>query len=151
MTRIDQRTPDQLRSTAIQPQYLLHPEGSVLIAAGQTRVICTASVEDRVPSFLRNTGKGWVTDHHRLGFELERIADEPVPVSVRGYHLQRKRVRPIMRPRKSDDVECGRADRARAAEHGEPPRQHGSEVRTGLHVPIPAHEGLLFQGLKPAK
>ena len=39
MTRIDQRTPDQLRSTAIQPQYLLHPEGSVLIAAGQTQTL----------------------------------------------------------------------------------------------------------------
>ena len=42
------------------PNYLMHAEGSVLIEAGNTRVICTASVEDRVPGFLRNTGKGWV-------------------------------------------------------------------------------------------
>jgi ribonuclease PH len=66
MTRIDQRTPDQLRPTSIQPQYLLHPEGSVLIAAGRTQVICTASVEDRVPPFLRNSGKGWVTAEYGM-------------------------------------------------------------------------------------
>src|SRR6266699_433032 len=64
--RIDQRTPDQLRPTRIQPQFLLHPEGSVLIEAGRTRVICTASVEDRVPPFLRNTGKGWVTAEYGM-------------------------------------------------------------------------------------
>jgi ribonuclease PH len=64
--RIDQRVPDQLRSTRIHPQYLLHPEGSVLIEAGLTRVICTASVEDRVPPFLRNTGKGWVTAEYGM-------------------------------------------------------------------------------------
>ncbi len=46
--------------------YLMHAEGSVLIAAGNTRVICTASVEDRVPQFLRNTGKGWVTAEYGM-------------------------------------------------------------------------------------
>src|SRR5215218_9477940 len=64
--RIDQRTPDQLRPTRIQPQFLIHPEGSVLVEAGRTRVICTASVEDRVPPFLRNTGKGWVTAEYGM-------------------------------------------------------------------------------------
>src|SRR5436189_5887899 len=64
--RIDNRTPDQLRPTRIQPQFLLHPEGSVLVESGQTRVICTASVEDRVPPFLRNTGKGWVTAEYGM-------------------------------------------------------------------------------------
>src|SRR3954463_14093646 len=59
--RSDQRLPNQLRDTAITPNYLMHAEGSVLISAGHTKVICTASVEDRVPSFLRNSGKGWVT------------------------------------------------------------------------------------------
>jgi ribonuclease PH len=48
------------------PQYLIHPEGSVLIEAGRTRVICTASVEDRVPPFLRNSGKGWVTAEYGM-------------------------------------------------------------------------------------
>jgi ribonuclease PH len=64
--RIDQRASDQLRPTRIHPQYLLHPEGSVLIESGLTRVICTASVEDRVPPFLRNTGKGWVTAEYGM-------------------------------------------------------------------------------------
>src|SRR5918992_5280269 len=64
--RIDNRTPDQLRPTRIHPQYLLHPEGSVLIEAGRTKVICTASVEDRVPTFLRNSGKGWVTAEYGM-------------------------------------------------------------------------------------
>jgi ribonuclease PH len=64
--RTDNRRPDQLRTTHIHPQYLLHPEGSVLIEAGRTKVICTASVEDRVPPFLRNTGKGWVTAEYGM-------------------------------------------------------------------------------------
>ena len=64
--RLDNRLPDQLRKTSIFPNYLMHPEGSVLIEAGATRVICTASVEDRVPPFLRNTGKGWVTSEYGM-------------------------------------------------------------------------------------
>jgi ribonuclease PH len=64
--RLDNRRPDQLRETRIIPKYLMHPEGSVLIEAGATRVICTASVEDRVPPFLRNTGKGWVTSEYGM-------------------------------------------------------------------------------------
>jgi ribonuclease PH len=64
--RPDNRRPDQLRETRITPNYLMHPEGSVLIEAGATRVICTASVEDRVPPFLRNTGKGWVTSEYGM-------------------------------------------------------------------------------------
>jgi len=64
--RSDQRAANQLRDTTITPDYLMHAEGSVLISAGNTRVICTASVEDRVPSFLRNTGKGWVTAEYGM-------------------------------------------------------------------------------------
>jgi ribonuclease PH len=64
--RSDQRPADELRDTAITPNYLMHAEGSVLIEAGHTRVICTASVEDRVPGFLRNTGKGWVTAEYGM-------------------------------------------------------------------------------------
>ena len=66
LMRIDNRTPDQLRPTHIHSPYLLHPEGSVLIESGRTKVICTASVEDRVPPFLRNTGKGWVTAEYGM-------------------------------------------------------------------------------------
>ena len=64
--RSDNRAPNQLRETTITPHYLPHAEGSVLIEAGRTRVICTASVEDRVPPFLRNTGKGWVTAEYGM-------------------------------------------------------------------------------------
>ena len=66
MTRTDGRTPSDPRPTTITPGYLAHAEGSVLIEVGRTKVICTASVEDRVPPFLRNTGKGWVTAEYGM-------------------------------------------------------------------------------------
>ena len=64
--RTDGRLPEQLRPTRITPNYLIHAEGSVLVEAGKTKVICTASVEDRVPPFRRNTGKGWVTAEYGM-------------------------------------------------------------------------------------
>jgi ribonuclease PH len=64
--RSDQRPANELRDTIITPNYLLHAEGSVLIEAGRTKVICAASVEDRVPQFLRNSGKGWVTAEYGM-------------------------------------------------------------------------------------
>lgn len=64
--RHDGRTPDALRTVQIEKDYLLHPEGSVLITVGNTKVICTASVEDRVPPFLRGSGKGWVTAEYSM-------------------------------------------------------------------------------------
>jgi ribonuclease PH len=64
--RSDQRPANELRDTTLTPNYLMHAEGSVLIDAGRTRVICAASVEDRVPPFLRNTGKGWVTAEYGM-------------------------------------------------------------------------------------
>src|SRR3954468_5795258 len=65
-TRTDSRQPDQLRPIAITPNYLRHAEGSVLITAGGTHVICAASVEDRVPPFRRNSGKGWITAEYGM-------------------------------------------------------------------------------------
>ena len=64
--RQDGRLPEQLRPTRITPNYLVHAEGSVLVEAGKTKVICTASVEDRVPPFRRNSGKGWVTAEYGM-------------------------------------------------------------------------------------
>ena len=64
--RTDNRSSDQLRPVRLTPGYLLHAEGSVLIEAGQTRVICAASVEERVPPFLRNAGKGWITAEYGM-------------------------------------------------------------------------------------
>ena len=66
MTRTDGRSPADPRPTTITPGYLAHAEGSVLIEVGRTKVICTASIEDRVPPFLRNTGKGWVTAEYGM-------------------------------------------------------------------------------------
>jgi ribonuclease PH len=66
MTRTDGRSPSQLRPTKITPGFSIHAEGSVLVEVGRTRVICTASIEDRVPPFLRNTGKGWVTAEYGM-------------------------------------------------------------------------------------
>jgi ribonuclease PH len=60
------RAPHELRPTTITPHFLLHAEGSVLIEAGRTRVVCAASVEDRVPPFLRGSGKGWVTAEYGM-------------------------------------------------------------------------------------
>ncbi len=64
--RDDGRLSEQLRPTRLTPDYLIHAEGSVLVEAGRTRVICAASVEDRVPPFRRNTGKGWVTAEYGM-------------------------------------------------------------------------------------
>ena len=64
--RTDGRLDEQLRPTRITPNYLLHAEGSVLVESGKTKVICTASIEDRVPPFRRNSGKGWVTAEYGM-------------------------------------------------------------------------------------
>jgi ribonuclease PH len=64
--RADSRAPNELRPFSLTPSVNIHAEGSVLVEAGLTRVICTASVEDRVPGFLRNTGKGWVTAEYGM-------------------------------------------------------------------------------------
>ena len=66
MNRSDGRAPGDLRPTHLTPGFLAHAEGSVLIEVGRTRVICSASVEDRVPPFLRNSGKGWVTAEYGM-------------------------------------------------------------------------------------
>ncbi len=64
--RGDNRSPDQMRPVKFQTEYLLTAEGSVLIEVGNTRVLCAASVEETVPPFLRNTGKGWVTAEYSM-------------------------------------------------------------------------------------
>ena len=66
MTRLNDRSPNELRPTTITPGFTIHAEGSVLIEVGHTKVICNASIEDKVPPFLRNTGKGWVTAEYGM-------------------------------------------------------------------------------------
>lgn len=64
--RHDGRNAKQLRPVTIETDYLVHPEGSVLITVGQTKVICTATIEERVPHFLRGQGKGWITAEYSM-------------------------------------------------------------------------------------
>ncbi|AHE53931.1 ribonuclease PH [Sphingomonas sanxanigenens] len=60
------RTPDQMRAISIEPGFTKHAEGSVLVSFGDTRVLVTASVEERVPPFLRGKGEGWVTAEYGM-------------------------------------------------------------------------------------
>lgn len=64
--RIDGRQNDEIRPVKITRNYLKHAEGSVLIEMGDTKVICTASVDDKVPPFVKGTGKGWVTSEYGM-------------------------------------------------------------------------------------
>ena len=66
MTRLDGRAANAARDTRLTPDFSMHAEGSVLIEVGRTRVICTASVEERVPPFQRGSGKGWVTAEYGM-------------------------------------------------------------------------------------
>ena len=64
--RIDGRKNDQVRHTKVTRNYIKHAEGSVLIEVGDTKVICTASIEDKVPPFLKGTGEGWITAEYNM-------------------------------------------------------------------------------------
>ncbi len=66
MIRGDARRPDELRAVTIEPNYLKYAEGSALIAVGNTRVICAASLEDRVPQWMKGRGVGWVTAEYAM-------------------------------------------------------------------------------------
>src|SRR5947207_5845861 len=64
--RTDQRQPTQMRPVKVTTDYLLTAEGSAVIEVGNTRVLCAASIEETVPPFLRNSGKGWVTAEYSM-------------------------------------------------------------------------------------
>ena len=64
--RADGRAANQLRPVKIVPDYLKFAEGSVLIRVGDTRVVCAATIEDRIPPFLRGKGSGWVTAEYSM-------------------------------------------------------------------------------------
>jgi ribonuclease PH len=66
MTRIDDRSPSQLRPVRLTVDYLDYAEGSVVIEAGKTRVLCAASIEEKVPPFLEGKGQGWVTAEYSM-------------------------------------------------------------------------------------
>lgn len=89
MARVDGRASDDLRPVEFQRGYLKHPEGSVLISTGETKVICTASVEEGVPGWLNGSGRGWVTAEYGM---LPRSTNERMgryKVSGRTQEIQR--------------------------------------------------------------
>ena len=91
--RTDGRKPNQLRTLKITPSYIKTADGSVLIEMGDTRVICTAKLEERVPPFLRNSGKGWITAEYGMlpGSSQQRIGRESSRGKVGGrtHEIQR--------------------------------------------------------------
>src|SRR6266568_2649846 len=91
--RSDNRAPDQMRPVNIVPNYISTAEGSALIEIGNTRVICTASVEETVPAFQRNTGRGWLTAEYGMlpRSTLTRTARESTRGRVGGrtHEIQR--------------------------------------------------------------
>jgi ribonuclease PH len=91
--RSDGRKPHELRPVSITPSYIKTADGSVLIEMGDTKVICTAKLEERVPPFLRNSGKGWITAEYGMlpGSSQIRIGRESSRGSVGGrtHEIQR--------------------------------------------------------------
>lgn len=66
MERVDQRNPGQLRQSKLIPYYTKFAEGSVMIEMGETRVLCNATIEDKVPPFLKGMSKGWITAEYSM-------------------------------------------------------------------------------------
>ena len=93
MKRADGRGPDEPRRVVITPRYLKHAEGSVLIEVGDTKVICAATVEEKVPPFLKGTGSGWVTAEYsmlpRAGTERSQREASAGRVGGRTHEIQR--------------------------------------------------------------
>jgi ribonuclease PH len=91
--RSDGRKPTQMRPLKITPSYIKTADGSVLIEMGDTKVICTAKLEERVPQFLRNSGKGWITAEYGMlpGSSQTRIGRESARGRVGGrtHEIQR--------------------------------------------------------------
>lgn len=91
MNRIDGRTLAEKRPVKITRNYLKHPQGSVLIEMGDTKVICTAMVENKVPPFLKGEGKGWVTAEYSMlpGSTITRKRRSIGKVDGRSQEIQR--------------------------------------------------------------
>ena len=79
MTRVDGRAPDQLRPVAMKLGFMPYAEGSCLVEMGETKVICTATIEQTVPRWMQGRGKGWVTAEYSM---LPRATTERVPREV---------------------------------------------------------------------
>lgn len=91
--RFDGRATDEMRPVVITPGYLDHPEGSALIEVGRTRIICTATVEERVPLWLRDRGQGWVTAEYGM---LPRATHERTRRETRGPRDRTQEIRRLI-------------------------------------------------------
>jgi ribonuclease PH len=91
--RQDDRTPDALRPVVVTPGYVIHPEGSVLIEMGQTRVLCNATVEERVPRWRVKSGHGWVTAEYAL---LPRATQERTQRETGGLRGRTQEIRRLI-------------------------------------------------------
>lgn len=91
MTRVDKRELNQKREVKITRNYIKHPDGSVLIEMGDTKVICTAMVEEKVPPFLKGEGTGWVTAEYSMlpGSTLTRKRRSIGKIDGRSQEIQR--------------------------------------------------------------
>lgn len=89
--RLDGRENNDLRSVRITRNFIVHPAGSVLIEMGQTKVICTAIIEEKVPSFLKGTGSGWVTAEYGMipGSTGQRKQRNTKGIDGRSQEIQR--------------------------------------------------------------
>lgn len=90
-SRFDGRKPDELRPIKITPHYLSHPAGSCLIEMGNTRVICSAMLEETVPPFMKGSGKGWLTAEYSMlpASSSQRVGRERTKVGGRTHEIQR--------------------------------------------------------------
>ena len=91
--RFDGRANDEMRPVVITPGYLDYPEGSALIEVGRTRVICAATIEERVPPWLRDQGQGWVTAQYGM---LPRATHERTPRETRGPRDRTQEIRRLI-------------------------------------------------------
>jgi ribonuclease PH len=87
------REPDQLRDVSFQRNFTRHAEGAVLVSFGDTRVLCTASVEERVPPFLRGRGEGWVTAEYAM---LPRSTNTRMQRETRGQGGRTKEIQRLI-------------------------------------------------------
>lgn len=94
MTRSDGRLPDQLRAVTFQRDFTEMADGSVLVSFGRTRVLCTASIDDDVPRWMRNSGKGWVTAEYSMlpGSSPERVDREAAKGKQSGRTIEIQRL-----------------------------------------------------------
>jgi ribonuclease PH len=106
--RPDGRKPDELRPVRITPDYNRYAEGSVLVEFGETKLICTASVENKLPPFLEKQGKGWVTAEYAMlprsthtrsgrnpggrGQEIQRLVGRALRAAVATRHLGERQI-----------------------------------------------------------